>query len=249
MTATISDSSSRAHGRGKPSARSGGERTAGEICDVVARPQPGQGDRPATAVPFLDVPAALRVRVLAAFLLGVIARDRLGDPGAAGCALQRALDLAEPDRVPCPFLIHPPTRLPDRQVRRRSTDAALISETSELAARADRLAPPPGQQAHHFEALSHSEIRVLRYLPTNLSAREIAGELYVSVNTVKTHQRHLYQKLGARSRTQAVEQARALGLLAPSVSPKTAREFQLSRPQARVRRRRNSRTTSLTSTV
>jgi Bacterial regulatory proteins, luxR family len=51
-------------------------------------------------------------------------------------------------------------------------------------------------------------------LDTNLSAREIAGELCLSVNTVKTHQRHLYQKLGARSRTQAVEQARALGLLA-----------------------------------
>ncbi|HJY03102.1 MAG TPA: LuxR C-terminal-related transcriptional regulator, partial [Streptosporangiaceae bacterium] len=46
------------------------------------------------------------------------------------------------------------------------------------------------------------------------SAREIAGELYLSVNTVKTHQRHLYQKLGARSRTQAVERARTLGLLA-----------------------------------
>jgi LuxR family maltose regulon positive regulatory protein len=57
---------------------------------------------------------------------------------------------------------------------------------------------------------------VLRYLPTNLSAREIADELYVSVNTVKTHQRHLYQKLGARGRSQAVERARALGLLAPS---------------------------------
>jgi LuxR family maltose regulon positive regulatory protein len=57
---------------------------------------------------------------------------------------------------------------------------------------------------------------VLHYLPTNLSAREIADELYLSVNTVKTHQRHLYQKLGARSRTQAVEQARALGLLAPT---------------------------------
>jgi LuxR family maltose regulon positive regulatory protein len=72
--------------------------------------------------------------------------------------------------------------------------------------------PPPG----HLQALTHGETRVLRYLPTNLSAREIAGELYLSVNTVKTHQRHLYQKLGARSRTQAVEQARALGLLTPS---------------------------------
>jgi LuxR family maltose regulon positive regulatory protein len=65
-------------------------------------------------------------------------------------------------------------------------------------------------------ALTHGEIRVLHYLPTNLSAREIAGELYVSVNTVKTHQRHVYQKLGVRSRSQAVERARASGLLAPS---------------------------------
>ena len=65
-------------------------------------------------------------------------------------------------------------------------------------------------------ALTRGETRVLRYLPTNLSAREIADELYVSVNTVKTHQRHLYQKLGASGRSQAVERARALGLLAPS---------------------------------
>jgi DNA-binding CsgD family transcriptional regulator len=65
-------------------------------------------------------------------------------------------------------------------------------------------------------ALTHGETRVLSYLPTNLSAREIAGELYVSVNTIKTHQRHLYQKLGAASRSQAVDRARALGLLAPS---------------------------------
>jgi LuxR family transcriptional regulator, maltose regulon positive regulatory protein len=66
------------------------------------------------------------------------------------------------------------------------------------------------------ESLTHGETRVLHYLPTNLSAREIAGELYLSVNTVKTHQRHLYAKLGASSRTEAVERARALGLLAPS---------------------------------
>jgi LuxR family transcriptional regulator, maltose regulon positive regulatory protein len=167
-----------AHRRGKLSARSAGERTAGAIRDVLARPRPGQGDRPVTAVPFLDVPAAHRVWVLAAFLLGLIARDTLGDPDAAGRALQRALDLAEPDQVLFPRVID----------------------------------PPPG----HLEALSRSEIRVLRYLHTNLSAREIAGELYLSVNTVKTHQRHLYRKLGARTRTQAVEQARALGLLAPS---------------------------------
>ncbi len=83
-------------------------------------------------------------------------------------------------------------------------------------ARADRPAAPPRTRARHLQALTHGETRVLRYLPTNLSAREIADELYMSVNTVKTHQRHLYQKLGAHSRTQAVGQARALGLLASS---------------------------------
>ena len=56
---------------------------------------------------------------------------------------------------------------------------------------------------------------MLRYLPTKLSVPEIADQLYLSVNTVKTHMRHLYDKLGAHRRHEAVEQARALGLLAP----------------------------------
>jgi len=57
---------------------------------------------------------------------------------------------------------------------------------------------------------------VLRYLPTNLSAAEIAAELSVSVTTVRTHIRHLFLKLGVHRRTEAVLRARALGLLAPS---------------------------------
>ena len=124
----------------------------------------------------LDVPGTHRVWVAAAFLLGAMARDTLGDPDAAERALQRALDLAEPDQLLSPFPLHP---------------------------------------LHHREPLTYGETRVLQYLPTNLSAREIASELRVSVNTVKTHQRHVYQKLGVRSRTQAVEQARAVGLLEP----------------------------------
>jgi LuxR family transcriptional regulator, maltose regulon positive regulatory protein len=67
-----------------------------------------------------------------------------------------------------------------------------------------------------IDPLSQSETRVLRYLPTNLSAAEIANELYVSYNTVRTHITHLYAKLGAHRRTEAVARARALGLLAPS---------------------------------
>ena len=54
------------------------------------------------------------------------------------------------------------------------------------------------------------------YLPTNLSVREIADELYVSPNTVKTHMHRLNVKLGTHRRGEVVERARALGLLAPS---------------------------------
>jgi LuxR family transcriptional regulator, maltose regulon positive regulatory protein len=57
---------------------------------------------------------------------------------------------------------------------------------------------------------------VLRYLPTNLTGPEIANELYVSPNTVKTHVRNLYAKLGTHRRAEAVTRARNLGLLAPS---------------------------------
>jgi LuxR family maltose regulon positive regulatory protein len=61
---------------------------------------------------------------------------------------------------------------------------------------------------------------VLRYLPTHLSTPEIAGELYVSPNTVKTHVRNVYVKLGTHGRADAVARARALGLLAPAGGPR-----------------------------
>jgi LuxR family transcriptional regulator, maltose regulon positive regulatory protein len=66
------------------------------------------------------------------------------------------------------------------------------------------------------EPLSNGELRVLRYLPTNLTAPEIARELSISPNTAKTHIRHVYAKLGTHQRAEAVEHARALGLLAPA---------------------------------
>jgi LuxR family maltose regulon positive regulatory protein len=71
-----------------------------------------------------------------------------------------------------------------------------------------------GELAALAEPLSESELRVLRYLPSNLSAPDIAGELFVSTSTVKTHMRHVYEKLGVHRRTEAVERARELGLLA-----------------------------------
>jgi LuxR family maltose regulon positive regulatory protein len=153
---------------------------------------------------------------VAVFLLEAIARDTLGDPEAAERALLHALDLAEPDAVLSPFLPHPPPGPPSRHDRHLSADGTLTGLTAGLLAGTDGPASPPRTPARHLEALTHGETRVLYYLPTNLSAREIADELHLSVNTIKTHQRHLYQKLGARSRTQAVDQARALGLIALS---------------------------------
>ena len=150
-----------------------------------------------------------------ALLLEAIARDELRDPVAASRALERALDLAEPYGLLAMFLIYPAPDLLKRQARLGTAHASLISEILNLlaghtpAARSEEVEPLR-------EPLSESELRVLRYLPTNLRAPEIAAELFVSLNTIRTHMRHVYTKLGVHSRGDAVERARALGLLAPS---------------------------------
>jgi LuxR family maltose regulon positive regulatory protein len=61
--------------------------------------------------------------------------------------------------------------------------------------------------------LTEREAAILELLPTGLSQRELAGSLFVSPNTLKTHLRAIYRKLGAESRDEAVLRARALGLL------------------------------------
>jgi LuxR family maltose regulon positive regulatory protein len=150
-----------------------------------------------------------------AFLLEAIARDALGDEGAAGRALERALDLAEPDGAVLPFVLHPVPGLLERHARHRTSHAALIAEILSLLAGQTPALPRAGPSPP-LEPLSDSELRVLRYLPTNLSGPEIAGELHVSLNTVRTHMRHLYAKLGTHRRADTVARARVLGLLAPS---------------------------------
>ena len=64
-----------------------------------------------------------------------------------------------------------------------------------------------------IEQLTERETAVLRYLPTKLSQRDIASELYVSPNTVKTHCAAIYRKLGVGDRKAAVQTARDLGIL------------------------------------
>jgi DNA-binding CsgD family transcriptional regulator len=168
----------------------------------------------AALAPVLDgsVPKVHPVWAVAALLLEAIARDALGDPEAAGRALERALDAAEPDRVLYPFLIHPAPGLLERHSRHRTRHLALISQILDLPG-GNKRASPPGNEGgcgsgRGLQApLTDGETRVLRYLPTNLPAPEIAGQLSLSVNTVRTHVRHVYEKLGAHGRTEAVERA------------------------------------------
>ena len=61
--------------------------------------------------------------------------------------------------------------------------------------------------------LSERELAVLRFLPTMMSNAEIAGEMFVSVNTVKTHLKHVYRKLDVADRREAVRRGRELHLL------------------------------------
>jgi LuxR family transcriptional regulator, maltose regulon positive regulatory protein len=187
----------------------------------LARDDPGAAA--AVLAPVLDgsAPVHPRVWLAHAFVLEAIARDALGDPAASGRALERALDLAEPDGALLPFLLHPAPGLLERQARHRTAHAALIAEILSLLA--GRTPAPPAGPPPPPEPLSDSEIRVLRYLPTNLTAPEIAAELYVSRHTVKTHMRHLYAKLGTHRRADTVARARALGLLAPSPPQSHAR--------------------------
>jgi LuxR family maltose regulon positive regulatory protein len=171
----------------------------------------------AAVAPVLDgsAPRAWPAWLAQAFLLEAIARDALGDPCAAASALERALDVAEPDGMLTMFVLHPAPGLLQRHARQRTAHGALIADILSLLA-GRRSAPPPAGPRPPLEPLSDSEIRVLRYLPTNLPVPQIAGELYASVHTIKTHTKHLYAKLGTHTRAEAVDRARSLGLLAPS---------------------------------
>jgi len=195
--------------------REHGEIRVAEAALRLAQDDPGAAA--AALMPVLDgsVSVIPWVWLAGAFLLEASARDALGDPEAAGRAVEHALDLAERDRVLLWFLLHPVPRLLERQARHRTAHAALIAEVLGLLA-GNRPAPSPGRPRPPIEPLSETELRVLRYLPTNLTGPEIAGELYVSHNTVKTHVRNLYAKLGTHHRSETVIRARDLGLLAPS---------------------------------
>src|ERR1700730_2368372 len=97
--------------------------------------------------------------------------------------------------------------------RHETAPAALLTDILDVM-RGSSISPGNESSLAEIEQLSPSELRVLRYLPTNLSRPEIASQLSVSVNTVNTHIRNIYAKLQAQDRSSAVQRARELRLLA-----------------------------------
>ena len=153
--------------------------------------------------PYLEVACLAQLAFASRIRLFAITRQRCHE----------AIALAEQDRVVLPFVMTGSAELLETLPRHETAHAALLADIldlvhgSSLVAK-DQSAPPL------IGELSPGELRVLRYLPTNLSRPEIASELSVSPNTVSTQIRSIYAKLGVADRSAAVRRARELRLLA-----------------------------------
>jgi LuxR family maltose regulon positive regulatory protein len=168
------------------------------------------------ALPLLErlVEAAQRAgwvgRAIEALVLRAVALAARGDDRRASAALDRALALAEPEGYVRTFLDEgaPVRALLAQAVRRGARYAgALLAAYDAAPAAGARPAISP------VDPLTARERQVLRLLATDLQSPEMAQALVVSVNTVRTHIQHVYQKLAVHSRYEAVARARELGLL------------------------------------
>jgi LuxR family maltose regulon positive regulatory protein len=180
---------------------------------------PVQGRRPAEAsaavAPVLERGDGkyAPLEVIPALLAGAVATRALGDSRHASDLVLRAVELAEPDRLIRVFLDE------GREVRALLTTAVPPFGTSArmrsvLLQRFDEIgAVRPHRTWQPVEQLTERELDVLRYLPSLMGNREIADDLYVSVNTVKAHLKSLYRKLEVTTRREAVARARQLGLI------------------------------------
>jgi LuxR family maltose regulon positive regulatory protein len=153
-------------------------------------------------------------------LEGLLADARLSycgvDQARGRRSLEHALRLGAKERLRLPFALH---RKWIRPVLRRDPELAAayrhLLEPDLVQAAAARSQPPgAGQPAPLIvEQLSAREREVLRHVSAMLSTAEIAAEMYISVNTVKTHIKSIYRKLAATHRGEAVRRARELGLI------------------------------------
>jgi LuxR family transcriptional regulator, maltose regulon positive regulatory protein len=149
---------------------------------------------------------------LIALLLAAAAQRRLGAAEAAGGRLREALALAEPHRMVRPFMDGgtPVCSAITALIRSEGPGASFAA----VVLRRFSYQPPTGYRpARQAAPLSGSELAVLRMLASHLTNREIAQALCLSVNTVKTHLRTTYRKLGVRSRREAIARGDRLGLL------------------------------------
>ncbi len=172
-----------------------------------------QGDPTAAAVLLasLDPAHTTRERVEQGVLCALVAIDR--DVTAPHTHLRHALRLARPEGF-YRTVLEQGFGL-SNLLGSFAPDVTLAAYVEELVTMADT-APAPLRQGTvngFVEQLSPREVTVLRYLPSRLTAQEIAAQLFVSMNTLKTHQKRIYRKLGATSRRHAVEIARASKLI------------------------------------
>jgi len=168
----------------------------------------------ATLVPCLDdtAPGGLLVAPVEAWLLDALASDALANRDRAAASLERALILAEREGFRRSFLDAgaPARSLLVRYRHRMPTSWSYLDELLDASAESvPTPAPPPAL----IDRLTQREQTVLRYLPSLMTYDEIALDLYVSPNTVKTHVNGIFRKLGVRGRRQAVRRARELQLL------------------------------------
>jgi LuxR family transcriptional regulator, maltose regulon positive regulatory protein len=199
---------------------------SGEIANAHATLSLAEGDPAGALAAASDVltgiaPAIGQLTVTEANLLAALAHRELGNQRAAIAATESALGLAEADRLVLPFALTGSLELLEGMPRHETAHAALLHDIIDIlhgtwTARRDESA------SAEIEQLSPSELRVLRYLPTNLSRPEIASELSVSVNTVNTHIRNIYAKLQAQDRSSAVRRARQMRLLSAGLGSEPA---------------------------
>ena len=148
-------------------------------------------------------------------VLTAVAADRLREDRRAGEALRRALVAAEPEGVRRPFVAWGQEPLPRLLARAKGLHPSTRQFVEELETGGSAATAASGSVAAQTIPLTDREMSVLQYLPSMMTYPEIAAELFVSVNTVKSHLRHLYSKLEVANRRQAVNRARELGLLEP----------------------------------
>lgn len=147
-----------------------------------------------------------------ALLLDAQAQNALGFEQETRGDLERVLQMAEDEAVISAFAVAPPglRRVLEQHMQRGTSHRPLLRHILDVLGGAFVPAATVGQP--RGAELTESELRVLRYLPTNLTAPEIGTELNVSLNTIKTHIREIYAKLCVHTRSEAVESARKYGL-------------------------------------